>query len=102
MLIVVQRSPRLAGRHTTEVAFELLTQLAQVRFSAFPNFFNISLSIEHKNLMLQRINDSALLREWTVQKLNSCLNPSTTSKWQASTTKKAQGPRNDPSSVGKV
>ena len=49
------------GRHSTEVVFALLTQPTQVRFLAFPRFFL-------NFLMLLRFNDSALLREWTVQK----------------------------------
>ena len=50
------------GRHSTEVAFALYTQPARVEFSAFPRFFR-------NFLMLLRFNDSALLREVTVQSL---------------------------------
>ena len=53
---------KLGGWHSTELAFALLTQPARVWFSAFPKTFR-------NFLMSLKFNDSALLRECTVQSL---------------------------------
>ena len=59
-LLFFQITSCSGGWHCTEVAFALHTQMSLVQFSAFPRFFQ-------NFLMLLRFNDSAPLREWTVQ-----------------------------------
>ena len=56
-----QSNTHLGGRHSTEVVFTLRTQPAQVRVTA-PEFF------QKKNSDVAVLIDSALLREWAVQK----------------------------------
>ena len=63
------------GRHSTEVAFELLTQLPRSRFSAFPKIFFQRFFFLLKFILskLFRFIDSTALHsiKWTVQKLKN-------------------------------
>ena len=64
------------GGHSTEVALTLLTQLPRALFLVFPkiDFFQKFI------LSMRFINSAALLSQWTVQKLKSWLNPSSTTR----------------------
>ena len=83
----------MGGRHSTEHAFALPTQPSRVRFLAFPNFFIWSLSRNSFNWK-QKFDVAEIYRQQhcldsgLCKKLNSWSNPSSTSEWQASTTKK--------------
>ena len=49
-LLIKLTFSRLGGRHRTEVAFALFTQLARIRFTVFPSCFRIRISRCHRDL----------------------------------------------------
>ena len=83
------------GRYCTEVAFALLIQQPRVCFSAFPRilltiFFlqiisDVLYQKKYSFLMLLRLINGT---SQSVESLNMLIKPSSTSQWQASTTKR--------------